>query len=615
MAANEGQPTLLTCCIVIDGPSGVVTRALPPLGPQRQPHPHPLRAFAGHPRQAAFHPPHWPPSASPALHEPPVPPIPRTQTLVSFFGSRELRPLLGADGRCGLQLGPPLQLFEAPPAQLPPPPPPRPAHAHAPPPPHLGREAPPPPLHGPHGHGPPHHHHHAPPPRRPFAPAAGFGHMTWCPFSSCLYIIAGQAILRLTHDDSVSLVAGDASETLRRDGPGPGARFVALRFLTADGRGSLYAADGTRLRRIRLPAAWRAGNAWGGLEAVAEAEVGAVEREMEDGAGGNGGVEADGAGAEAGAEGEGRPEGGDGGAAASDSDGEAGADAEAEGEGEDEDDEGPVAAAEALVSTLPFEAAADVWGLTYDASREYSQLLPGEGLDGFVEAGSGVGGDGDSLGVAYGSGAVYGDGMGPDAGPSGRGGWAYGGGGGYAYGGDGGGAAAAASAGRQGRRRGGRDVGAGDAEVCGGSLIYNTDTAIYRVPLPRPRPRTRTRRGRQRHGAGAGAGAGAGTRGGGGGGGHGGRAPGAGGRAGNGGGGPGGGGGGGGVLAPWLLAGNEFEAGSTDGRGEEARFLNIFGLVVDGCGCVYLGECGGEGGGLAGRGGERGGGVNFEPIP
>ncbi|KAG2422404.1 hypothetical protein HXX76_016049 [Chlamydomonas incerta] len=603
MAAHEGPPTLLSCCIVIDGPSGVATRVLPP-APQQHHH----RAFPGHARPAF--PPQWPSAGvatATSVAAPPVPPVPRTQTLVSFFGSRELRPLLGADGRSGLQLGPALQLYEAPAA--PPPPPPAAAPPAAPPrqPGAPGREPPPPPHQPHHGHGHGHAGGHPAPPRRPFVSAAGFGHMTWCPFSSCLYIIAGQAILRLTHDDSVSLVAGHPSETFRRDGPGPSARFVALRFLTADGRGSLYTADGTRLRHIRLPAAWRAGNAWGGGPAA------------EDGAGaggaGGGGAEGEEAGEaeEAGAE-AGRPGGGDGqqdggGGEASGSDGEGEGEDEGAGgaeEGEEgEGEEGPVPGAEALVSTLPFEAAADVWGLAFDATREYSQLLPGEGFDGFAEAGGSYEDDGDSDnadgGDDWGRGVGWGTPGYPAAGASGRG-WAYGNDY-YGYGGRGGGGAEQQQQQGPGQRRGrqrrrapgGGGVGAEDPAhpgACGGSLIYNTDTAIYRVPLPRPRPPTRPRHRAGRHGAGAAAGADDAPAAAGANGAAAGRAPAGGARSGGArnGGGAGGGPAGGGVLAPWLLAGNEFEAGSADGRGDEARFLNIFGLVLDGRGCVYLAD-------------------------
>ncbi|PNH05732.1 ARM REPEAT PROTEIN INTERACTING WITH ABF2 [Tetrabaena socialis] len=140
-----------------------------------------------------------------------------TQTLV--VGDRKLWPLIGADAHSGLGLGPPLQLY-ADPAE--------------------GQAA----------------------ARRPYAPVANLTYPVWDPYSSAVYMREGFALLRLSSDDTVTVVAGDVEEGGHTDGPGRTARFADLdeldgweRVVVADGAGSLYVADGRRIRKVQLPGA------------------------------------------------------------------------------------------------------------------------------------------------------------------------------------------------------------------------------------------------------------------------------------------------------------------------------------------------------------------------
>ncbi|KAG2423792.1 hypothetical protein HXX76_015068 [Chlamydomonas incerta] len=126
----------------------------------------------------------------------------------------EIYPILGADNRAGLEVGPSLQLFEA--------------------------------------------SESIEQPRRPFGGLSKWvGSPTWDAFSHSVFFIHGGAILRLVGDE-VSLVAGDVEERGEQDGVGRGALFSGPEFLVSDGAGSLYCADERSIRRILLPACWAA---------------------------------------------------------------------------------------------------------------------------------------------------------------------------------------------------------------------------------------------------------------------------------------------------------------------------------------------------------------------
>ncbi|PNH01459.1 ARM REPEAT PROTEIN INTERACTING WITH ABF2, partial [Tetrabaena socialis] len=147
-----------------------------------------------------------------------------TQTLVA--GGGELRPLLGAGGRSGLELGPPLQLCGESAATA------------------AARR----PTEG-------------TPVRHPYVPHAALCFPVWDPFSSAVYLMEGTtAVLRLDCDDTVTVVTGAVGEEVEEgvDGPGSAARFVKLWALASDGAGALYAVDtGGGIRKLQLPAEWR----------------------------------------------------------------------------------------------------------------------------------------------------------------------------------------------------------------------------------------------------------------------------------------------------------------------------------------------------------------------
>ncbi|KAG2452060.1 hypothetical protein HYH02_003096 [Chlamydomonas schloesseri] len=93
-----------------------------------------------------------------------------------------------------------------------------------------------------------------------------------------MYLFKSHALMRLV-DDQMTLVAGRADESGDEDGAGPAARF-GFGHLASDGAGSLYCGDGDRIRRIQLPAAWRAntlvvGHAGAAGNAGAQAGAGA----------------------------------------------------------------------------------------------------------------------------------------------------------------------------------------------------------------------------------------------------------------------------------------------------------------------------------------------------
>ncbi|PNH03333.1 ARM REPEAT PROTEIN INTERACTING WITH ABF2 [Tetrabaena socialis] len=138
---------------------------------------------------------------------------PRTQTLTAY--GEGLRPLEGADGLSGLELGPPLQLYADPAA-----PEGEPAAA-----------------------------------RRPYTSIYPLEYPVWDPFSSAVYMCEGHAVVRLASDNTVTVVAGDVEEEGDAEGPGRAARFSDPWCLTADGAGSLYVAEAgeSRLRKLLLP--------------------------------------------------------------------------------------------------------------------------------------------------------------------------------------------------------------------------------------------------------------------------------------------------------------------------------------------------------------------------
>ncbi|PNH05730.1 Kelch-like protein 38 [Tetrabaena socialis] len=167
-----------------------------------------------------------------------------TQTLVSSRG--ELRPLIGADAHGGLELGPPLQLYMDPAARI------------------EGEPS---------------------AARRPCAPFNELTDPVWDPYTSAVYMRAGYALLRLSGDDTVTVVAGDLAEGGHTDGPGRTARFNGLdrlelqAFIVTDGAGSLYVADDNRIRKVQLPVAGggecssQPQTAGGGLAAAVPATV------------------------------------------------------------------------------------------------------------------------------------------------------------------------------------------------------------------------------------------------------------------------------------------------------------------------------------------------------
>ncbi|KAG2423773.1 hypothetical protein HXX76_015049 [Chlamydomonas incerta] len=101
-------------------------------------------------------------------------------------------------------------------------------------------------------------------------------------WSSALYFCFGGALLRLV-GDQVTLVAGDVSEWSDpdglpedNDGVGPAARLDSTQ-LASDGAGNLYTYDGPHIRRIQLPAAWRAATGGSAAEESAAGAAGAAQ--------------------------------------------------------------------------------------------------------------------------------------------------------------------------------------------------------------------------------------------------------------------------------------------------------------------------------------------------
>ncbi|KAG2442769.1 hypothetical protein HXX76_002849 [Chlamydomonas incerta] len=162
--------------------------------------------------------------------------------------------------------------------------------------------------------------------------------LVWDDWSSSVYFALGHAIMRLVGCE-VTLVAGDVEEEGLADGAGPVARLAitAWQSLASDGAGSLFVASGKQLRRIRLPESWQA---------------------LEDGLGAAGGG------------------------------------------GSSEAATGNSAAVEAVVSTLPFAAPADVEALTFAPpgparGPDTDATCSGSGNSGAADSGGGCGGGSD----------------------------------------------------------------------------------------------------------------------------------------------------------------------------------------------------------------------------
>ncbi|GLI67853.1 hypothetical protein VaNZ11_012144 [Volvox africanus] len=92
-----------------------------------------------------------------------------------------------------------------------------------------------------------------------YKPTSTFREPVWDPFSSSIFFLDGQAIMRLSSNNNVTLVAGHRSEAGIKDGQGTSARFGFPRFPVTDGCGSLFLADESRICRVELPTVWRTG--------------------------------------------------------------------------------------------------------------------------------------------------------------------------------------------------------------------------------------------------------------------------------------------------------------------------------------------------------------------
>ncbi len=101
----------------------------------------------------------------------------------------------------------------------------------------------------------------------------------WDAYTGCVFAALGCAVVRVAENGDASVVAGHPTETGDftaqqgcLDGTGLNARFDTNRCcndLVSDGGGCLYLVDSGRLRRLQLPAAWRAQPTEGGGAAPA----------------------------------------------------------------------------------------------------------------------------------------------------------------------------------------------------------------------------------------------------------------------------------------------------------------------------------------------------------
>ncbi len=101
----------------------------------------------------------------------------------------------------------------------------------------------------------------------------------WDSYTNCVFAALGYAVVRVAENGDATVVAGHPTRqgtfTAQEgclDGTGLHARFQARRNcndLVSDGEGCLYLLDSGRLRRLQLPAAWRAAATEGDGAAVA----------------------------------------------------------------------------------------------------------------------------------------------------------------------------------------------------------------------------------------------------------------------------------------------------------------------------------------------------------
>ncbi|PNH01210.1 Kelch-like protein 30 [Tetrabaena socialis] len=210
-----------------------------------------------------------------------------TQTLVVC--GPQLRPLAGTNAHSDLELEPPLQLYAVP----------------------AARDGEPAAV------------------RPPYLRTGVYRGPVWDPFSSAVYMVEGKAVVRLSSDNTVTVVAGDVKQEGSTDGPGRAARFIHTGYLASDGAGSLYMAQGSRIRKLQLPGDW-AGQGAAQLAPQAAAGVAPAAALAAVPSGPVGGEVHDGRVAAAAAEGE------------------------------------------VVVSTLPFEAADPIYGLAFDSGRSNS---------------------------------------------------------------------------------------------------------------------------------------------------------------------------------------------------------------------------------------------------
>ncbi|GLC41663.1 hypothetical protein PLESTB_000691200 [Pleodorina starrii] len=81
----------------------------------------------------------------------------------------------------------------------------------------------------------------------------------WDPYSASIFFREGCALLRLNGKGKVSVVAGARNRSGGDDGVGTVASFESVRGIVSDGAGVLYVADECRIRKVQLPASWKAG--------------------------------------------------------------------------------------------------------------------------------------------------------------------------------------------------------------------------------------------------------------------------------------------------------------------------------------------------------------------
>lgn len=80
----------------------------------------------------------------------------------------------------------------------------------------------------------------------------------WDPFTRSVFALteSGHAVVRLHSDNRVEVVAGRLEESGSLDGRGTAARFESPRCITSDGQGALYVVDEWRISKLLLPPQW-----------------------------------------------------------------------------------------------------------------------------------------------------------------------------------------------------------------------------------------------------------------------------------------------------------------------------------------------------------------------